>query len=102
MKLKSSFSPIEALGPKFLQEDTLFPPKSWHLSLHRLFRRWRSSSLRAMRMKREYWPQWMRAKENILDFPNESSWTLKTEQLLGGAPNKNKDFYTFTTLVVFV
>ena len=37
----------------------------------------------------------------ISDFSNESSWTLKTEQLLGGIPRKNKDFYPFSTLVVF-
>ena len=37
----------------------------------------------------------------ISDFSNESSWTLKTEQLLGGILRKNNDFYPFSIVVVY-
>ena len=62
-KLESSFPLIKEQTPKILQEETLedinlkptlSPPKSWHLSLHFLFLRWRKSSSRAMMMKNEY------------------------------------------------
>ena len=38
----------------------------------------------------------------ISDFSNESSWTLKTEQFLGGNPGKNMDFYSFSIIVVYL
>ena len=78
MRIESSLLPFEEQAPKILKEETLegykletnsFPTKELDFELTSPILRWRSSYSRAMRMKREYWPQRMEGQSKALRLP---------------------------------